>query len=198
MLFRSPAGGYWIHEFVVGNVFTGQASGLYQPTYHVSVFDCDVEESVDVNVQRKYDAPDIIYSAELIDLCVDSYNQIYIADDSAGISYNWFINNTQQPSIDNVLNVEWYDTTRTYIIKVIAYDALGCESEPKLISVHTEACQRFYAPNSFTPNGDGINDIFIISGLSVYKPTLKIFNRWGVEVYVSSNLYWTGDSRSVS
>jgi gliding motility-associated-like protein len=169
---------------------------LYQPIYHVSVFDCDVEESVDVNVKRKYDAPNIIYSAEFIDLCVDSYNQIYIADDSAGISYNWFIDNIQQPSIDNVLNVEWYDTTRTYIIKVIAYDVLGCESEPKLISVHTEACQRFFAPNSFTPNGDGLNDIFMVSGLSVYKPILKIFNRWGVEVYVSSNLYWTGDSGS--
>ena len=35
--------------------------------------------------------------------------------------------------------------------------------------------------------------MFIISGLSVYQPNLKIFNRWGVEVYVSSNLYWTGD-----
>jgi gliding motility-associated-like protein len=191
-----PAGGYWTHEFVAGNVFTGQASGLYQPTYHVSVFDCDVEESVDVNVRGKYDAPNIIYSAEIVDLCVDSRNQSYIADDSVGISYNWFINDVKQPSIDNVLNVEWYDTTQTYTIKVIAYDALGCESEPKLISVRTEACQRFFAPNSFTPNGDGINDIFEVRGLSVYKPIVKIFNRWGVEVYVSSNLYWTGDSGS--
>ena len=191
-----PAGGYWIHEFVVGNVFTGQASGLYQPTYHVSVFGCDVEESVDVNVRGKYDAPNIIYSAEIVDLCVDSRNQIYIADDSIGISYNWFINDVKQPSIDNVLNVEWYDTTQTYTIKVIAYDAIGCESEPKLISVRTNACQRFFAPNSFTPNGDGINDIFEVRGLSVYKPTMKIFNRWGVEVYVSTNLWWTGDSGS--
>jgi hypothetical protein len=33
----------------------------------------------------------------------------------------------------------------------------------------------------------------MISGLSVYQPNLKIFNRWGVEVYVSSNLWWNGD-----
>jgi gliding motility-associated-like protein len=92
------------------------------------------------------------------------------------------------------MQIEWYDTTRTYTIKVIAYDEIGCESEPKLISVRTEACQRFFAPSSFTPNGDGVNDIFNISGLSVYRPSLKIFNRWGVEVYVSSNLWWTGDS----
>jgi gliding motility-associated-like protein len=169
---------------------------LYQPTYHVSVFDCDVEESVDVNVRGKYDAPNIIYSAEIVDLCVDSRNQSYIADGMVQDTYAWFINDVKQPTIDNVLNIEWYDTTQTYTIKVIAYDALGCESEPKLISVRTEACQRFFAPNSFTPNGDGINDIFEVRGLSIYKPIVKIFNRWGVEVYVSSNLYWTGDSGS--
>jgi gliding motility-associated-like protein len=113
-------------------------------------------------------------------------------------SYNICLNSSVQ------LNAEpaggyWtheFDTTRTYTIKVIAYDTLGCESEPKLISVTTKSCQRFFAPNSFTPNGDGINDVFEIRGLSVYKPTMKIFNRWGVEVYVSSNLWWTGDSGS--
>ena len=53
-----------------------------------------------------------------------------------------------------------------------------------------------FIPNSFTPNGDGTNDIFEIRGLSVYIPTLKIFNRWGVQVYTSNNLWWTGDSGS--
>jgi gliding motility-associated-like protein len=94
------------------------------------------------------------------------------------------------------MEVEWSDTTRTYMIKVISYDEIGCESEPKLISVRTESCQRFFAPNSFTPNGDGTNDIFEVRGLSVYRPTLKIFNRWGVVVYVSNDLYWTGNSGS--
>lgn len=189
-----PAGGYWTHEFVVGNVFTGQASGLYQPTYHVSVFDCDVVDSVSVNVKRKYDAPDIVYSAGVIDLCVDPTSQSYVAVDPIGVIYFWSIDNVEQPYVDDILNVEWYDTTRTYTIKVIGYDALGCESEPRSISVRTESCQRFFAPNSFTPNGDGMNDIFEVRGLSVYRPCLKIFNRWGVEVYTSTNLWWTGDS----
>ena len=124
----------------------------------------------------------------------DSYTQTYVADDAIEGTYAWFINDVRQGSVENGLIVEWYDTTQTYTIKVIAYDALGCESEPKLISVRTESCQRFFAPNSFTPNGDGINDIFEIRGLSVYKPVMKIFNRWGVEVYTSTNLWWTGDS----
>ena len=188
-----PLGGDWVSEYMNGNTFLGTSPGTYHPSYLTNIYGCDIQEEVEVIVKRKYEAPNIIYSAELINFCTDSYNQTYFAEDSIGITYNWFIDDVRQPTIDNQLSVEWYDTTKTYIIKVIAYDEIGCESEPKLISVRTETCQRFFAPNSFTPNGDGTNDVFIISGLSVYHPTLKIFNRWGVEVYVSSNLWWNGD-----
>jgi gliding motility-associated-like protein len=177
-----------------GNTFVGTKPGTYHPSYLTNIHGCDIQEEVEVVVKRKYESPNIIYSAELINFCTDSYNQIYFADDTIGVTYGWFINESKQPTIDNQLDVIWYDTTQTYIVKVIAYDEIGCESEPKLISVKTETCQRFFSPNSFTPNGDGTNDIFEIRGLSVYIPTLKIFNRWGVQVYTSINLWWTGDS----
>ena len=193
-LFALPAGGSWSSEFMNGNTFVGTKPGTYHPSYLTNIHGCDIQEEVEVVVKRKYEAPNIIYSAELINFCTDSYNQIYFADDTIGVTYGWFIDESKQPTNDNVLNMEWYDTTQTYIIKVIAYDEIGCESEPKLISVKTETCQRFFSPNSFTPNGDGTNDIFEIRGLSVYIPTLKIFNRWGVQVYTSNNLWWTGDS----
>ena len=189
-----PQGGSWSSEFMNGNTFVGTKPGTYHPSYLTNIHGCDIQEEVEVVVKRKYEAPNIIYSAELINFCTDSYNQIYLADDTIGVTYGWFIDESKQPTNDNVLNMEWYDTTQTYIIKVIAYDEIGCESEPKLISVKTETCQRFFSPNSFTPNGDGANDIFEIRGLSVYTPTLKIFNRWGVQVYTSNNLWWTGDS----
>ena len=47
----------------------------------------------------------------------------------------------------------------------------------------------FEVPNSFTPNGDGKNEFFIIKGLEAYpKSKLTVVNRWGNEVY-SSNDY---------
>jgi gliding motility-associated-like protein len=192
----SPQGGSWSSEFMNGNTFVGTKPGTYHPSYLTNIHGCDIQEEVEVVVKRKYEAPGIIYSSELIDLCFDSSVQIYIADDTVGVTYGWFIDDVKQPFNENFMEVEWSDTTRTYMIKVISYDEIGCESEPKLISVRTESCQRFFAPNSFTPNGDGTNDIFEVRGLSVYRPTLKIFNRWGVVVYVSNDLYWTGNSGS--
>ncbi len=191
-----PQGGSWSSEFMNGNTFVGTKPGTYHPSYLTNIHGCDIQEEVEVVVKRKYEAPNIIYSAELIDLCFDSGVQTYIAEDTVGVTYGWFIDEVKQLSNENNMTIEWYDTTRTYIVKVIAYDEIGCESEPKLISVKTESCQRFFAPNSFTPNGDGTNDIFEVRGLSVYRPMMRVFNRWGVVVYESSNLWWTGDSGS--
>jgi gliding motility-associated-like protein len=193
-LVAQPLGGQWTSEFMNGDMFVGTESGTHHPSYLTNIHGCDIQEEVEVVVKRKYEAPNIIYSAEIIDLCFDSNYQTYIAEDTVGVTYGWFIDEVKQPFTENFMEVEWYDTTQTYIIKVIAYDEIRCESEAKLISVRTESCQRFFAPDSFTPNGDRLNDVFEIKGLSVYLPILRIFNRWGVEVYVSSNLWWTGDS----
>ncbi len=51
-------------------------------------------------------------------------------------------------------------------------------------------------PNIFTPNRDGINDLFFVDGLDVYRNVqLKIFDRWGGIVYESDDYRnnWRGD-----
>jgi gliding motility-associated-like protein len=43
-------------------------------------------------------------------------------------------------------------------------------------------------PNSFSPNNDGINDSWVINGIEIYNTAdIKIFNRYGLLVYQSSN-----------
>ncbi len=51
-----------------------------------------------------------------------------------------------------------------------------------------------FVPNSFTPNGDGNNDVFQIYGQGIKTIDLKIFNRWGELVYQSNNQFegWDG------
>jgi gliding motility-associated-like protein/uncharacterized repeat protein (TIGR01451 family) len=50
-------------------------------------------------------------------------------------------------------------------------------------------------PNVFTPNGDGVNDAFVVPGLENFSENqLSVMNRWGSEVYVRKNYKndWTG------
>jgi gliding motility-associated-like protein/uncharacterized repeat protein (TIGR01451 family) len=51
-------------------------------------------------------------------------------------------------------------------------------------------------PNAFTPNGDGVNDTFVIPGLDTYTQNeIVIINRWGNNVYEKKNYQndWTGN-----
>jgi gliding motility-associated-like protein len=61
----------------------------------------------------------------------------------------------------------------------------------------------FYVPNSFTPNNDGTNDVFlpvITAGLDDQKYTLLIFNRWGEIVFESNDpsVGWDGSYLSIN
>lgn len=50
-------------------------------------------------------------------------------------------------------------------------------------------------PNVFTPNGDGINDFLVFENLEFFQNELKVFNRWGREVFSQTNYQndWDGD-----
>jgi len=50
-------------------------------------------------------------------------------------------------------------------------------------------------PNTFTPNGDGINDVFTILAPSKVKiKVFRIYSRWGETVFITSDItnFWTG------
>lgn len=63
---------------------------------------------------------------------------------------------------------------------------------------------RFFIPNAFSPNGDGINDYFEILGIEYYEGnSIEIFNRWGNRVYRARNYgidasprFWDGKSNT--
>lgn len=46
-----------------------------------------------------------------------------------------------------------------------------------------EPTVRLYAPDAFSPNGDGYNDAFRVKGTYIRDLTLRIYNRWGEKVY---------------
>jgi gliding motility-associated-like protein len=49
-------------------------------------------------------------------------------------------------------------------------------------------------PEGISPNGDGLNDVWVIGGISTLKNELRIFNRWGETVYETENYQndWAG------
>ena len=75
--------------------------------------------------------------------------------------------------------------TGTYWVK--SYN--DCFSSTDTVEVLFDDCKTcVHLPDAFTPNGDGINDVFApIIGCDFTSYLLKVFNRWGQLVYESSN-----------
>lgn len=73
----------------------------------------------------------------------------------------------------------------------------GCNNEVFKFLVDEKECNcEIVAPNVFTPNGDGTNETMVISGTSdIARYNLRIFNRWGKQVYETDNIgnYWNGN-----
>lgn len=71
--------------------------------------------------------------------------------------------------------------------RVIAYK----NGDPSVYSVSNEVeiipAMTIYIPNSFTPNGDGMNDTFGIAGEAIQEFRMQIFNRWGQLIFESAN-----------
>lgn len=101
--------------------------------------------------------------------------------------------------------VVWYDAARNtkqgkyfsvtepgeYTVELINGD--NCFVTDK-IRVDT-LCSRFiFFPNAFTPNGDGLNDVFQAYSVDTYGYELVIFNNWGQVVFETNDLNegWDG------
>lgn len=77
---------------------------------------------------------------------------------------------------------------------VTATDLLGNESELSEI-VCKENCPLYDLPNTFTPNGDGANDLYRpMRNLFITRIDLKIFNEWGNLVFETADpaINWDG------
>ncbi len=107
------------------------------------------------------------------------------------MTYYWDFgdNNTS----DDEDPVHTYTAAGTYTVTLVTTSANGCENTTeKEVLIHPDFA--VYAPNAFTPNDDGLNDVFEVKGLGIKHFQLQIYSRWGELIYESDNLeeQWDG------
>ncbi|MDW8158500.1 MAG: PKD domain-containing protein, partial [Bacteroidia bacterium] len=76
-----------------------------------------------------------------------------------------------------------------YTIRLIAYDAQGCEYTRALKYPYDPAGNFFLdIPNVFTPNGDGLNDKFEFARIEApCIEQVEIYDRWGVRIFFTQD-----------
>lgn len=132
--------------------------------------------------------PDPIYLlADISEVsCKDNIDGIIDLDPQGGFggfTYEWSNGTQENPAIELAGGI--------YLVTVT--DILGCQMDSSLeVPVNPKRCLEI--PNVFSPNADGINDVWEIENAFLFDDLeTKVFNEWGEVVHsASGNTAWDG------
>ncbi len=137
----------------------------------------------------------------------------FINQSENGDEYEWFffydleylknnLNGSTNPD-DSIMQyavnenpVYIYENTGTYMVKLVSKKInqslnLVCIDTAYMEDYITIDSSFITVPNVFTPNGDGVNDLFAVKFFSMQSIKISIFNRWGQRIH-----FWeSGDVR---
>jgi gliding motility-associated-like protein len=77
-------------------------------------------------------------------------------------------------------------------------DEYGCVQTGVINVYMQDFNSTLYIPNTFTPNNDGINDVFEAQGVDISEFQMSVWNRWGDEVFSTNtmDIPWTGNFKN--
>ncbi len=184
---------YWLWKFGDGDSsFTQNPTHTYQygGTYNVTLISKNIKNCIDT-LLKKFIVENFKPSAGNDTFIVKGESVHF--DATGGTQYTWSPSNNLN---DTIIRdpTGYYPDTGIYTYRVHVKSAFGCIGDDTII-VNVVNQAEFFIPSAFTPNGDGINDIFRpvaigYKGLSYFR----VFNRWGQLVYFSNSLEsgWNG------
>ena len=114
-----------------------------------------------------------------------------------GLSYLWDFGDQTGSEIENPENHFYEEWGEYYITLGVTTEINNCYKEVSQL-VQVAPLYYFYAPNTFTPNGDFINDTFAPSVVGNDTYEIFIYDRWGKQVFYSDNQSdkWDGSFNS--
>jgi gliding motility-associated-like protein/uncharacterized repeat protein (TIGR01451 family) len=186
-------------------------------TVNVSVGNCSVDLSVvkTVDVTNPFlghtvvftivvtnNGPTVATGVEVTDVLQNGY--VYVSSSATVGTYDpltgvWTIGTLNNGATATLTVTVTVIGNGNYVNTAIVY---GNETDPNTTdnnsTVETFPTD-FFIPEGFSPNGDGINDLFVIRGISNYpENTFTIFNRWGNKVFEANPYTSTWDGKSGS
>lgn len=113
-------------------------------------------------------------------------------------SWTWFFINNSNPSLSGQRIPYRFETAGSFPVAMIVKNKWGC-ADTIVKAVFVEDEFSIYVPNAFTPDDDGINDLFQPKGTGIRNYQLMIFDRWGARLFSTTDFLtpWDGSFKGV-
>jgi gliding motility-associated-like protein len=199
----NPQGGHYQWSFGDGGVSPSSnpihkytvAGGPYNVSLKYSIAGCDSTSTKSAFV-TVHSQPVAHFTANPKSVDI-SNTLVTFTDESSGVidNWNWQFSNLASSSDQNTTFHFPDDTTGVYLVKLDVSNNFSCKDTISELIV-VEPLITFYAPNTFTPDQNDLNDVFLAKGEGIDLATYQmlIFNRWGTQIFKSNdiNVGWDG------
>lgn len=117
--------------------------------------------------------------------------QFYSSPSPDVVTYLWDFGDGSTSTLQNPEHT--YADSGFYNVMLVVMNEFGC-TDTAFEIVYAYPDFRFFIPNTFTPNLDALNDVFTGMGLGFVKYEMRIFNRWGEEIFYTNDIHrgWPG------
>ncbi len=169
-------------------------AGTYSPTLTVtSQFGC-TKDTVAVNYIQVYPFPTADFIANPWGATIVEPNINFTNASSGAVSYIWNFGDVGSPTnTSTAVNPSHeYTYSGTYTVSLVVTNQYGC-ADYVAKTVYIDPEFHLYIPNVFTPDGNGLNDVFQPKGVGIDESDYKmlIFDRWGEQIF-STNTFSKG------
>ncbi|MBO7572184.1 MAG: gliding motility-associated C-terminal domain-containing protein [Bacteroidales bacterium] len=135
-----------------------------------------------------YPRPKALFDADVQAVSAMSAEVLFVNRSIDAVRYFWSFGDNDSSMFESPRHL--YPSAGEYEVVLVAENEHFCtDTTSRTIMVYNELS--FYAPTSFTPNGDGINDCFRICGSGISKNSflLTVYDRWGELVFKTSDYF---------
>lgn len=166
--------------------FDPRQSGLHLTRYTLTENGCSDSSE---QLIRVVPMPQSAFIFKSNQLSIDS-TVMFVATSRKHERYLWHFGNGDSSTTDTV--IYQYPFEGLYRVVLYSINEMCVDSFAKEFTIGGR--NRISIPNAFTPDGDGLNDVFIAVYNNQKGGVISIYNRWGQRIYNSTDLTkgWDG------
>ena len=122
----------------------------------------------------------------------------FINTSKGAVSYYWDLTDNFESTSQHVSHIFSPDGQGgIYEVMLIATNTFGCK-DTMTMRIAVNPFSKLIIPNVFTPNGDGVNDVFTLESTGVTSLNAQLFDRWGLKLFEWNTVHGGWDGRTTA